>query len=256
MVRKSPKIPEPGERFDRLVVLRKGEDYIDLKSGKRKSRYWCQCDCKSPEKLIRGADLTSGRVRSCGCLHREISSETAKTKISHGKKYNKYDLSGEYGVGYTSNGEEFYFDLEDYDKIKDICWYINNKGYVVGHVCGSNKKQVRMHQIVFPTENGYIADHIISYRKNDNRKSNLRKATQQQNCMNRKISRNNTSGYPGVSFNKRRNKWVAYICIDNKLYYLGGFKYKKDAIAARKKAEKEKFGEFRYKGGIDCEENC
>ena len=37
------------------------------------------------------------------------------------KKYNTYDLSGEYGIGYTSKGEEFYFDLDDYDKIKDYC---------------------------------------------------------------------------------------------------------------------------------------
>ena len=44
------------------------------------------------------------------------------------KKYNKYDLSGEYGIGWTSNtNQEFYFDLEDYDKIKDYCW-IYNKG--------------------------------------------------------------------------------------------------------------------------------
>ena len=29
------------------------------------------------------------------------------------KQYNNYDLSGEYGIGYLFNGEEFYFDLED-----------------------------------------------------------------------------------------------------------------------------------------------
>lgn len=33
---------------------------------------------------------------------------------------NTYDLSGEYGIGYTTKGEEFWFDLEDYDKIKSI----------------------------------------------------------------------------------------------------------------------------------------
>ena len=38
-------------------------------------------------------------------------------------KTNKYDLSGEYGIGYDSNGQKFYFDLEDYDKIKNYCWY-------------------------------------------------------------------------------------------------------------------------------------
>ena len=36
------------------------------------------------------------------------------------KKYNRYDLSGEYGIGWTTNTNHvFYFDLEDYEKIKD-----------------------------------------------------------------------------------------------------------------------------------------
>lgn len=44
------------------------------------------------------------------------------------KKYNRYDLNlkdehGLYGVGYCFNtGHEFYFDMDDYDKIKDYCW--------------------------------------------------------------------------------------------------------------------------------------
>lgn len=35
-------------------------------------------------------------------------------------KTNTYDLTGEYGIGYTSSGDEFWFDLEDYDKIKKL----------------------------------------------------------------------------------------------------------------------------------------
>ena len=119
MSRKPRHIPQINERFGKLVVVRKGEPEIDPKTKKRKSRYWCQCDCGSPEKLIRGASLVDKTIQSCGCLHREVASETAKTKISHGKKYNTYDLTREYGIGYTTNTEEeFYFDLEDYDLIK------------------------------------------------------------------------------------------------------------------------------------------
>lgn len=45
------------------------------------------------------------------------------------KKYNKYltdleDEHGLYGIGYCSNsGTEFYFDMQDYDVIKDYCWF-------------------------------------------------------------------------------------------------------------------------------------
>ena len=47
------------------------------------------------------------------------------------KKYNKYDLTGKFGIGYTSKGEEFYFDLEDYDKIKNHLWYKDKDGGLI-----------------------------------------------------------------------------------------------------------------------------
>lgn len=43
------------------------------------------------------------------------------------KKYNAYDLTKDYGKGYTLDGVEFIFDLEDYDKIKDYCWCLTKK---------------------------------------------------------------------------------------------------------------------------------
>ena len=250
MKRKPPHIPQPGERFGRLVVVRKGEDYVDPKSGKKKSRYWCQCDCESPEKLILGTALTSGAIKSCGCLHREISSETAKTKISHGKKYNDYDLTGDYGIGYTFNGEEFYFDLEDYEKIRNICWHMHIRGYITGHVVGSDKREIKMHQLILPTNDQYVVDYINTHAKNDNRKSNLRVATQMENTRNRRMLRNNTSGRTGVSYDKDSNRWVAYIGYNHKQIFLGRFDNFDDAVKAREKAEDKYFKEFKYRGEI------
>lgn len=85
------------------------------------------------------------------------------------KKYNTYDLTGEYGIGYTLKGELFYFDLEDYDKIKDICWYMNSKGYLVGYNL-DNSKTIKMHRYIMGlTENdSQVVDHINSTRKMDN----------------------------------------------------------------------------------------
>lgn len=246
MSRKPRHIPQPGERFGRFVVIRKGEPEIDLKTGKKKSRYWCQCDCGSEEKLVRGANLVDGSIQSCGCLHSEMSSQILAAS-SHGKKYNNFDLSGSYGIGYTFKNEEFYFDIDDYDKIKDICWYIDARGYVVGHNIVGSKKQIKMHQIILPTDDGYIVDHINTDQKNDNRKSNLRIATQGENTRNRKISSNNTSGKTGVSFDKRKNQWVAYIGYNKNNIYLGAFVNRQDALNARIEAEKKYFGEFQYR---------
>ena len=61
----------------------------------------------------------------------------------------------------------------------------------------------------------YKVDHI-NHNKYDNRKQELRICTNQQNCMNRKIQCNNTSGTPGVNYNKELKKWIARICYNKK----------------------------------------
>jgi len=58
--------------------------------------------------------------------------------------------------------------------------------------------------------------------------------------------KNNSSGYTGVVFNKKRNKWTAGIKFNNKYHFLGEFVNYKDAVKARKKAEKE-FEQIREK---------
>lgn len=84
---------------------------------------------------------------------------------------------------------------------------------------------------------GLVIDHIDGDKEN-NRKDNLREVTNQINVINRTISnRNNTSGFPGVSFNNRLAKWEAYLHI-NRIKYHGGFHDELDlAVAARRQLE-------------------
>lgn len=51
-----------------------------------------------------------------------------------------------------------------------------------------------------------------------------------------KLPSDNTSGFKGVSFDKSRNKWIAYISIEKKFINLGRFSKIEDAIIARKNA--------------------
>lgn len=60
------------------------------------------------------------------------------------------------------------------------------------------------------------------------------------NSLSRKISINNTSGIKGVSWDKRKNKWIAQICFKRTNYRLGYYDNIEDAAKARKDAE-EKF---------------
>jgi len=54
----------------------------------------------------------------------------------------------------------------------------------------------------------------------------------------------NTSGYNGVYWSKRSQKWIAQIGFKGKTYHLGSFSRIEDAVEARKKAENRIYGEF------------
>ena len=154
---------------------------------------------------------------------------------------NTYDLSGEYGIGYTSKGEEFWFDLDDYDLIKGYNWYIDAQGYV-----RTSNPGRRMHRIILGLKDKHVMVDHIHHKKFDNRKSELRIATGSQNQMNRDIPSQNKSGFRGVSWHKNKNGWIAQIGLNGKLKYLGIFKDINDAINARLEAEKYYFGEYNY----------
>jgi len=107
-----------------------------------------------------------------------------------------------------------------------------------------------LHRFIMNSPKGKVIDHING-DKLDNRKQNLRIYTIKQNIINSKISKNNTSGYTGVSFRKNRNVYRANIMVNRKQIYLGSFERIEDAVLARKKAEEKYFGEFAYSGGVD-----
>ena len=247
------KIDHSGEVHERLTLLRKGEPYISQKTGRKYERYYCSCNCgkytENNPKLIKYQAIKHGNTKSCGCLVKDKSPLNNKTLI---KKYNVFDMeSNEYGIGYTFKGEEFYFDKEDYDKIKEYCWYISNNGYVRAKALDGTGKHVSFHAVLFSnfSLNLKDVDHK-NHNKKDNRKHNLRIVTRSQNNMNRKLFSNNTSGVTGVCWNKAANKWAAHIRINKKRIHLGYFNDFEDAVKARKEAEEKYFGEFSYDNSV------
>ncbi len=98
------------------------------------------------------------------------------------------------------------------------------------------------HRIIWTLTNGEIPKNIYIDHINgdacDNRILNLRLACPTMNSRNRKLSNNNTSGTAGVHWDKRRGLWKATIYAELRHRYLGQFKTKEEAIAARKGAEK------------------
>lgn len=109
-----------------------------------------------------------------------------------------------------------------------------------------NRKQHSIHRIIFLMHNGYlprVVDHIDRNRSN-NKIENLREATPSQNQHNRAKSKNNTSGYKGVSFNKPYGKWQAAIKVNWKAYNIGYFDTAEAASIAYADAAKRLHGEF------------
>lgn len=88
-----------------------------------------------------------------------------------------------------------------------------------------------------------IIDHI-DRNKTDCRKKNLRIVNSSQNTMNSCIRSDNTSGARGVSWDKRKNKWVAKITANQQNIILGYYNSFEDAEKARKVGEDKYFGEY------------
>lgn len=237
-----------GREFGRLTVLRQIEDYITPKTGVHQARWLCECSCNEHNQIeVIGGNLKNGSVKSCGCLSREKSRERRKADI----KENTYDLeSAEYGIGYTLKGEEFWFDKEDYDKIKNYCWSYTPNGYVAATE-RVTRKSVFLHTLLMsPVPEGMKVDHKRhpprNGQKKDNRKSNLEIKTNSQNMMNASLYVNNSSGVSGVTFTKANNKWQVRIGVDNKRIHIGYYDSFEDAVKARKEAEEKYFGDYRY----------
>ena len=131
-------------------------------------------------------------------------------------------------------------DKVDMYLLKKHSFSISPDGYPV---CSYKNKCTQIHRLILLDKEGYYIDHINRNRL-DNRRCNLRYATPSQNQMNKKIPKNNTSGYRGVSFYKPNKKWRAKIKIDEKHIHIGYFESILDATKAYNKVAKELFGEF------------
>lgn len=116
-------------------------------------------------------------------------------------------------------------------------WYLRVVGieYYIGE-----------HQLNYFRKAGKVAkrvDHIDGNKLN-NGGENLRECSVSQNNHNSKLSSRNTSGYKGVSFNKRLGKWVVNVALNGKLHSGGVFLKLEDAVEASIKLRNKLHGEF------------
>lgn len=130
-------------------------------------------------------------------------------------------------------------DTEDYERVARHLWFVwdNGRGniYAGSHVEG---KMVRMHTFI----TGVLEiDHWDGNGLN-NRRKNLRSCSDSQNMANQRLSSRNRSGVKGVY--RDGSRWCASMMVDKRTRFLGSFRSKEAAAAARLAFAKKTFGEF------------
>ena len=129
-------------------------------------------------------------------------------------------------------------------KLGQIAGCGDKYGYIVIRI---NDKLYKAHRLAWLWVTGEWPQKGLDHKNgitSDNSWENLREASQLENSRNTIISKDNTSGYKGICWNKASKKWQAQITINKKAKYLGCFNTKEEASLVYKKAALKYFGEF------------
>jgi hypothetical protein len=142
-----------------------------------------------------------------------------------------------------THGEVALVDDEDFEWLSKFSWRVvddprNNTLYAAA-------SPITMHRIILGSD-GAEASLVDHENGNglDNRRENLRMATASQNQGNRRLNRNSTSGYKGVS--RRNGRWTARIKMKGRSTYLGTWDTPEEAAEAYDSKAREYFGEFAH----------
>jgi len=133
-----------------------------------------------------------------------------------------------------TQGKYALVDNENFEWLNQWKWKFDSTGYAAKTVYPKGK--VYMHQVINETVDGFVTDHI-NRNKLDNRRENLRTVTYTENLRNTGLRNTNTSGYKGIYWWRKRNKWQVSINVNYLKIHLGLFKDIGDAIKARKHGE-------------------
>ena len=144
-----------------------------------------------------------------------------------------------------TQGKYALVDDDDYEWLNQWKWgtYLSHGRWIVSRVAPVNKK-IFMGRLILDAPKGMLVDHA-NQNTLDNRRRNLRLATPSQNSRNKKLDRDSTSGYKGVSFNKEKQLYTVGISVERgKRISPGQFKSKVVAARIYDEAAIKYYGEF------------
>jgi len=179
-------------------------------------RKWvCICECGNT-KIISGSPLRNGATQSCGCLNKERLKET-------------HTVHGDYGSRLYSI----------WHNMLQRCNNPSNDGYkyygALGITVCITWKEYAIFKL-WANAAGYSKKLTLDRKYGDKGYSpiNCRWETKTTQARNQKKRNTNTSGYTGVSYVPRLDKYQAYLTIAYKKVNLGFFLTADSAAQARK----------------------
>lgn len=167
------------------------------------------------------------------------SSSYCSDKCRYTRDYEHKDM-GSYMIVFVG-GQEVLLDKDIYEKYYKTLYLRKTKNYISVQVF-TGKKETLARLIMNVNDPQKHIDHING-NPLDNRRSNLRVVSQQENMMNKATYKNNTSKIKGVHLNKK-GLWVARIQVGNQRIFLGSSKDKSVVEKLRIEAEKMYFGKY------------
>ena len=205
---------------------------------------FCHCGCGEKTTVPIWSNKSKGQIRGIPVLYVRSHNNVGKGNAKPRPEPRREVVDGVPCVWMPlANGNWTLIWAVDFtEEIKAINWKQSKSGYVVNNSLGRNGKSIFLHKLICPTSDDLEGDHQ-NHNRLDNRRSNLRPATHQQNCWNSSLSRRNTSGCRGVG-ETPFGLWRARMYISGKEILLGTFKEKSLAIACRKSAEERLHGQF------------
>lgn len=207
-----------GNKFGRLTVqyMYGGKD----KSGNTRRFCHCICDCGN-EKDVTTKDIVAGLIKSCGCLHRDVGRAQVKAMAKHNCHSHPLYQTWITMIKRCNNPKcKSYINYGG--RGISVCkeWVKTPKEFIECCLKKGWKKGLTIDRI----------DNNGNYEPN-----NIRFTTKHIQSTNRRVFKNNTSGYTGVYWRMRSERWVAEINVNRKAKVIGYFNSKKEALDARNK---------------------
>lgn len=203
-------------------------------------------DCSANVYALGYCNRHYNQIRKHGCIQTE-----------HRMMPNEFVIEGDIcRIGLRDNRGQIVawavVDAEDAQRCMEYKWNLHIYGRDRQRTCTTQIKQdngkfkrTRLHKFIMRTNR--LVDHIDRDPLN-NRKSNLRRCTSNDNARNKGMQRNNTSGYKGVS--RCGNKWRACIAVDGKNRHIGLFPTPEEAAQAYNAKAIELHGEYAYQNVV------